>query len=341
MNSYHGARVLLASLLLSLAASALADTEINAPINGRVTWTAAGSPYAVTRSVAVSDTATLTIEAGVTVKLSATASLRVTGRLLVNGAPGRRVVFSGAGPNAPAGSWGGIFLTPKSPETPSRLSFVTIAGAGAGDVAAVTIGGGEPVLEHVSIERAKGDAVQVVSPSFPRITNLALSGNGGGFVNLVPEAPVEARLGFWGSPTGPSKNGPGFGAPVSSGVVFDPWLVDAPSETDFVASLSVIGEVFDPINEKRFVLTPVAKLASCSTGVAVPEMTSLRIFDGAGNMVRAVDATNGLALEWDGRSVGGLFLPAGTYDYLLDAASAEGSCGAATTAKGRVTLQRR
>jgi hypothetical protein len=338
MLRFSNAMLLILAFQICIGPAARAVTLVSGPLLADTTWRAAQGPFVVTATVTIREGRSLVIEPDTTVKFDAGASLDVQGRISASGAAGKRVVFTSSASNPSPGSWPGILLSGGGLQAPSSLSFAKIAFAGGQGKPALAIADSSPVLDHLTITGSAGDAVRISGLAAPQITNLALLADAGGLDASQAAPGVAARLTFWGAPSGPSGAGPGTGAPVSKGVSFDPWLLEAPSETDYIAKVTLSNETFDPAGGKTFALLAEAVLALCRVGFPVAHGAQVVIRDALGNPIRSFEAGSPAVISWNGRDESGILAPAGTYSYTLVGTAAEGDCSSTVPATGRVTL---
>ena len=132
--------------------------------------------------------------------------------------------------------------------------------------------------------------------------------------NATPANRLTALLNYWDSTSGPSGRGFGSGQPVSSGVIFDPWLTTPPNVNEYVASLVLVGLRFNPLD------APARWDLSTSTSGT----WTLSIRDAAQSAIRTLGSTGTpTVLSWDGKDSGGVLQPDATYTYLLEVISGQ------------------
>lgn len=249
---------LLAATFLALLAVALSArqaqagratqaTPINSDIVGDTTWSIAGSPYQVTAPIRITNTATLTIEAGVEITFAAGAGLRVEGGLNAQGTQARQVRLVGDN----GAIWQG--LTAAQPARNVTLQSVTIQNAVAGlairqqNIPIVATSGRVDVLNSLFLNNRIGiDADYSVLANAPRLTmrnnlltnnqvGLQLNGLPGGNIKSkfnhnsfvgngigvnainISGNGVEMQQQWWGSPDGPLADPTACSSPPAPG----------------------------------------------------------------------------------------------------------------------------
>jgi hypothetical protein len=191
--------------------------------------------------------ASLTVGAGLTLKMDLYRHIFAYGTLTAVGTPAQPITFTSV--SAVAGYWETVSLL--STASQSRLSYVTmsyggrnVAGSG---LALIEVIGSSPVFDHLTLTDSATSGIRASDTSALSITNSRFARNAwGGITNLTPSVPFQARLNYWDASTGPSGQGAGTGQSVSTGVLFEPWLVAVPSQPEFVSTASVINRTFSP-----------------------------------------------------------------------------------------------
>jgi hypothetical protein len=102
--------VLAGLMAVTAPAAAVLGTNVNGPIDTPTTWTPAGSPYVVTGTVTILDTAVLTITEGVEVRFQWETGLVAEGPLRVLGSDVSPVIFTSDLDPPPPTAWDGITL---------------------------------------------------------------------------------------------------------------------------------------------------------------------------------------------------------------------------------------
>lgn len=99
-------------LLLSIGASAFAQTTVGGTISSDETYTLANSPYDVTSSLTVNAGVTLTIESGVEIRFNDNLELQINGTLVADG-----VTFTSTSSSPTAGIWSGLDFSSNEDQT--------------------------------------------------------------------------------------------------------------------------------------------------------------------------------------------------------------------------------
>ena len=238
-------------------------------ITGTLTDSNPGLPLRFDSTLSIAAGATFNVAAGMAVYFNG--EVDVAGAFNASGtgsAPISLTTTSGQAPN----SWGGIAFWPQSS---GKLSGVHLSFAGAGlhdapggsccphadlviNDAAVTVTGS-------TIDQSSNNDVLVESNNVTAGAQAvlhadtfgAVPGGSFGVLNSTPAVttPVNATYNWWGDASGPSGAGSGSGVPVSTGVLFTPFLLAPPpavhlalspaSATPF-QSIAVTGTNFGP-----------------------------------------------------------------------------------------------
>lgn len=165
------------ALVLPIAGTAFADTEVGGRLNVDTLWRAANSPYIVTSPVTIADGATLSIEAGAVVHMSAGTAISVqSGGLLVKGTPVSPVRITSyrarAGEVPVAGDWGKIVFTAGTVTANTRIENAVIEyGQG------VELSAASPTFNNVAINFNSGPAMTIDLASSPQGVGNSAAGN--------------------------------------------------------------------------------------------------------------------------------------------------------------------
>ena len=210
------------------------------------------------------------------------------------------------------------------------IQATTVSGTTAGDGWSgngIDLRGGSASVNLSTISGNAAAGVSAGGGAGHVVQNCVFSGNAGGAMNDIPANRVIARLNYWDSASGPSGQGFGSGQPVSSGVIFDPWLTAPPNLSEYVAGLLLVGPRFNPL------AAPARwNLSSSTSGT-----WTLSIRDPGQNLIRTLGSTGTpTTLSWDGKDGGGTLQPDATYTYLLEIVSGLGAVAA--PASGRLYL---
>lgn len=140
-----------------LASSLVAQTNVGGLISANTTWTRAGSPYVMTRTVTVGGGAILTIEAGVEVRGGTGLALVVgdafdgIGTLVARGTAGQRIRFT-----ASATRWGGIRLLDLATDNACVLEHCLIESVTPAGTGAIDAIGSSPLVQDCEIRDCPG-----------------------------------------------------------------------------------------------------------------------------------------------------------------------------------------
>ncbi|MEJ2750043.1 MAG: hypothetical protein P8183_19375, partial [Anaerolineae bacterium] len=156
------------------------STDVGGVINSDTTWTLAGSPYVLTRSLSIAPGVTLTVEPGVVVMGSADSTLAVYGHLDAVGTALNSIIFTSVGDTA-AGEWPGLYFLPGGT---GHLNHVEVRYAGQYDIDAIqidgTAGDGPIIIENSSIHDNLGYPLMVKPEDLHRLqmSNVNFAANG-------------------------------------------------------------------------------------------------------------------------------------------------------------------
>jgi RHS repeat-associated protein len=171
------------------AGSAVASTAVTSNITANTTWTLAGSPYEIDKSISVAAAATLTIEPGVTVAFNAgeSASISVEGTIKSLGSAGSPVVFTSSqallGGGAP-GQYSDVYVS--SGNASSQFSYTDFyyGAHGSGGFylyAVLTVTKGSTVeVDHSVFEHNSHSGIEVSGGSTANVSYSTFANNGGG-----------------------------------------------------------------------------------------------------------------------------------------------------------------
>jgi hypothetical protein len=229
-------------------------TAVSGPITTNTIWTIANSPYIVTgdvivRGAAENTTATLTIEPGVEVRFYQSTGLYVGdpttgapyyyGAISAHGTELEPIVFTSNAIVPSPGDWKGIYFTNEIMDAATTLSRCAVLYGGHTNGSNIYCYGATPAaLEYLELSHSSGWGM-ITSSTAASIHNSSFSDNpSGGVQNLTPGTPIDAVYNWWGSPSGPSGAGPGTGQGISSGVLYDPWLLREPAGDAAAPSVS-------------------------------------------------------------------------------------------------------
>ena len=188
-----------------------------------------GSPYIVNGDVVVNASDVLTVSPGTVIRWGAVSRLVVqTGAALIaEGTAAMPVTFTTNAITPTAGSWQYILFDPGSR---GLLSHCTVQYAGAGTASAIYLDSSDVQLLLCTIGANLVGDIKVRGGTQPQLTgNRFASESPMAVFNEQPQTPVDARQNWWGhasGPTHPTLNPGGLGAPVSDGVLFEPWLAN-------------------------------------------------------------------------------------------------------------------
>ncbi len=186
-------KVLLASVSLLIAATlaiaACYTYHVSLPVTvqseieqGQISqdtvFSAANSPYKITRDVLVHPEVTLTIEPGVTILLSSNCSLIVSGSLNASGTENSKIVFASSDPNSAV--WGALKFTGNLTEF-LTLKCVEISNATNG-VEILSEENGNILIEKCSIHHNQDTGIKFLCRSDVAIKNCLIVHNGNGIL---------------------------------------------------------------------------------------------------------------------------------------------------------------
>jgi len=111
----------------------------------------------------------------------------------------------------------------------------------------ITCTNASPTITDSVIINNAGDGINAYSGCSATVSNSDISGNTVyGVSNDDSSVTVDARNNWWGDPSGPGGAGPGTGDPVTSNVLYNPWLGVAPADpgTDPTPT-EICGDIYD------------------------------------------------------------------------------------------------
>lgn len=222
-------------------------------------------------AITVASGGTLSLDAGVTLQVSCCAlTVNSGGAFSVNGTQSSMATITSANATPAAGDWGPIVFSAGSS---GSLNFAKILFSGASFFygcnscvisAGIVVNGSQPTVTNTTIDHSAGNDVFVLNGGLPVLHHDVFGAvpSGGASFGVTnsgwqPGQPqVDATYDDWGDSSGPSGAYTGSGAPVSTGVFFDPWLNQSG------ARLS--GTVFDGTVSPR-VAIPNAAVQVCAS----------------------------------------------------------------------------
>ena len=276
---------------------------------GGVTWFLEGN-LAVGTSADPSPT--FTVDAGTTVKLCQYCQVNVDGTFLAVGTSSAPILFTSDQASPTPGYWDWIQFNPTA--SASQLAYVTASYGGfnlqSGPYAAVFVSGSSPSFDHVAVTDSLTHGVTTQNTATLKLSNCAFQRNGSGAIsNLTPADPVDARLDYWDSVSGPSGRGGGAGESVTTGVEFEPWLTSLPSQPQYATSANEVNRTFNP---------SLQILNRLDFQTSLSGSWSVTYKDGVDNVVRTISGQGASsAVTWDGKDGSGAVLPDGTYTFRL------------------------
>ncbi|MCK5290947.1 MAG: right-handed parallel beta-helix repeat-containing protein [Thermoplasmata archaeon] len=116
--------VLASTLIFVLVPRSVAGTTVDTDVMADTTWTEAGSPYVIMKTIHVAQGSTLTVEEGASVEFDGFYSIVVDGTLLVNGTNVKAVTFTSGTASPSPGDWDHIKFT--STSSSNVLQYVDI-----------------------------------------------------------------------------------------------------------------------------------------------------------------------------------------------------------------------
>jgi RHS repeat-associated protein len=188
MASLLGSLVAVLVLAGVCAGPAAAKTAVTSNITANTTWTMAGSPYDLDKSVSVTAGVTLTIEPGVTVDFNAGeyASLSVSGTIKSLGTASSPVVFTSSQALLGGGAPGQYYdVSVASGNASSQFSYTDFSYGGKGSGGHYAYGelyiykGSTVTVEHSTFEHNEYSAV-LVAGGAANISYSTVASNGGG-----------------------------------------------------------------------------------------------------------------------------------------------------------------
>ena len=174
---------LLVCSLFYVNATVYGATSYSGVINSNTTWTKANSPYTLTGSVTVDNSATLTIEPGVTINIPSDCWLQVNGVLVAKGTSDQKINIQGGEIHFEGASSGSIIENSKLDSTnlvisssPTISSSYIVGRASDTSSAAITITGGAPTISDNQIFGADMQRSIYILGGSPTITSNGIIG---------------------------------------------------------------------------------------------------------------------------------------------------------------------
>ncbi len=293
------------------------------PVDVNTTWKKL-LYYVVANGISVGGASTpvLTISAGATLKFSQNTGLSIAAgspaRLVANGTASQPIILTANTTSPSPGYWSGVqFLSYTTSN--SKLSYATLSYGGNG----IYVQQSSPSIENVGLQN-NSTGINLFQAT-PKIVNCSFSGNTSGLTNSSPTTIVTAGLNYWNLASGPSGSGPGTGQSVSTGVIYEPWLIAAPTTPNFLNTFLHTNRTFNPsisINTK--LASGSAQSATWTTTILTTGGATVRTYTGTGTTWNVV---------WDGKDGGGVDQPNGTYNYQVQT-------GTSAIAKGLTIIDR-
>jgi len=292
-----------------------------ATIRDSVTWPLSSLPFIISGSLFVedSDSPVLTIAAGNTVRFNGNSQIAVNyqglGGLQAIGTPAAPILFTSNAAVPTPGTWWGLYFGNAGPAPPAssvRYATIEYGGATAHNRGGLNVMGHAPVFDHVVVRHSIVAALTTSSASSnPVITNSHFTSNPAGVV-VISSGKATAALNYWNDAAGPCVPGSCSGGRQSApttGVVYEPWLVSAPTEPQFVASATQKNRIFNPA---------IATTTTFDYTTALTGDVTVTVRD-AGNATVRTFTTSGTSgsTSWDGKDGSGVVQPDGTYSYEL------------------------
>ncbi len=244
--------------VLALAAGTVhGDTYITGDITSSDSWTPAGSPYIIQASVEVTNSSTLSIQAGVTVAFDADYDLSTEpgSAIKVEGEPGNRVLITSNAGTPQPGDWGWIEV---SGTNQSSFEYCTVEygyqGLRVNDSSpapwiyhctirscsgsGIFCAGASPTVERCDIYACHDGVTISGNASNPGITNNNIYGNTSWNVYVMaypePARTINCQNNWWGTDVEgeiaqgirDSADNPDIYATID----YDPWWVEQPVE---------------------------------------------------------------------------------------------------------------
>jgi flagellar hook assembly protein FlgD len=277
-------------------------------IDINTTWKNTGLPYVVTGTFSVekngAPTPVLTVPAGVTIKFTYNVGLLVgngyPGELSAVGTSAQPIVFTAAS-GTTAGSWAGLSLM-SHVTSASQLKYATVSYGNNG----IYIQQSNPTIQNTTLltNTTGVNAYQFTGS----IVNCNFSGNSSGLVNQTSTYLVSAGLNYWGAASGPSGSGPGTGQSVGAGVTYEPWLMAAPTNPNYLNAFSQKNRTFNPQIGINTTISSGSAQSAAWTVTVLSGTTPVRTYTGSGMTWNVV---------WDGKNGSGVDQANGTYFYQL------------------------
>lgn len=285
-------------------------------ISSNRSWPLSPIPYVVSGTIDVNGSAApvLTIAAGNTIKFNASSQISCNhfdkGAIQAIGTPSAPILFTSNGTATP-GYWTGLWFGPTAnpPQTNIAYAIIEYAGSTYWNRGALAVNAGAPAFDHLTLRNNQHSALSANNTSQPRITNSHLYDNPAGVTTLSVSAFPVAPLNYWNSAAGPCLAGSCTAGQqsVTAQVSYEPWLLSAPTQPQFLATATQKNRAFSPA---------IGATTTVDYATALPGDVTITIRDASSTAVRtfASSGTPG-AISWDGKNDSGVVQPDGTYSY--------------------------